>query len=285
VKLTSKPGCNDGERVPTEFGEASVIISRFWTTHPIAAMARFIEPTRWVECGRPFWREVREVAGTRSTFAHGDVKGYRARFVEVVDLPGTTVTVRLDVIYQERPHLYRLDFDLASDDPRTEVTVDRGFLSVTDTTLGDDDEGTLVEAAKAIRFTKPLLNKMPDLACDGGWVYMMINMALNGAGVTVPPGALSQGTTAAPSPGSPQLGPIVAVIEREIENWTKQASDSLADHSASAKDAVRKIVAPRHDPRWINDVIGMSDGAIKTTGVTVGAWRRILRELEKMGSE
>jgi hypothetical protein len=271
--LISKPGCNDGETVGTDDGDAAIIISRFWTTHNLRAMSYFVEPKNWKECGAPFWSDVRPVG--RPTHPTSNPLDYDATFDEIVNLPlDITLRVRLDVKYRVQATLVRLDYDLSPVDPYGQVTFDSGFLAVTTDTFGDHGEETLVEGAKAIRFTDPLLNRLPDLACDGGWVYMMINMALNGTGVD-PLGPPQVSEEAAPA----GFAPITATLEEEIDAWIKLASNSLANHGASAKSVTRRVLAPQHDPRWINDLVGMADGAVAMTGATLGAWRRILRRL------
>ncbi len=273
TRLISMPGCNDGETVGTDDGDAAVIISRFWTTYEFDAMAKFVEPTKWKEYGAPFWSDVLQV-GER-TMPTSNPLDYDATFDEIVNLPLTTLRVRLDVKYRVQGNLVRLDYDLSPVDPYGQVTFDSGFLAVTTDTYGDHGERTLVEGAKAIRFTDPRLNRLPDLACDGGWVYMMINMALNGAGVT----STLQPSAAVAQPDPPGFGPITAMIEEEIDAWIKLASKTLANHGATAKSVTRRVLAPQHDPRWINDLVGMADGAVAMTGATLGAWRRILRRL------
>jgi hypothetical protein len=276
LRLISKPGCNDGETVDTDDGDAALISSRFWTTYGFDEMAKFVEPTKWKECGEPFWADVLEV--DKRPAPTSNPRDYDGTYDEIVNLPLTTLRVRLDVKYRMQPGLVRLDYDLSPFDPYGQVTFDSGFLAVTTGTYGDHGETTLVEGSKAIRFTDPLLNQLPDLACDGGWVYMMIDMALNGAGVTEPlrPPPSSE---AAP----PSFGPITATIDAEIDAWIKQANDSLVSHGASAKRVTRRILARQHDPRWMNDVAGMTHEAIVMTGATIGAWRRILRELGSLG--
>jgi hypothetical protein len=107
---------------------------------------------------------------------------------------------------------------------------------------------------------------------------MMINMALNGAGVTTklePPGSVQH--------EPPDFGGITSTIDAEIDAWVKQASDSMASNGAAAKRMTRRILASQYDPRWLNDAVGMTQGAIAMTGATLGAWRRILRQIGSLG--
>jgi hypothetical protein len=280
-EVIGKPGCNDQETIPDEDG-ASVIISRFWTTYTLDQIKYFVPPMHWVECGAPFWSSVVEVA--RNSALTGNPADFDGTYIETVVLPVTELRVRLDVQYREFPNLVRLDYDLSPDDEDHQVTRDTGFLSVTTDTYGDQGQLTLVEGNKTIKFADDRLNRLPDLACDGGWVYMMIDMALNGAGVTSPLAPEPPAPTVVHAkPPESSFAPITAKIETEIDAWIDQATASIARHGAAAKDLTRKIMAPQHDPRWVDDVVGMARGVVGMTGATIGAWRRIIRELSELG--
>jgi hypothetical protein len=291
VKLVSKPGCNDEERLATARGDASIITSRFWTAHSLADMQKFVNPSNWVRYGRPFWTKMEKI-GERDLITTADRTSYKARFDEEVKLPLFTLNALLDVFYQEREDLVRVDYRLAPDDKYGKVAVDQGFLAVTSTTLGSEGEVTLVEGAKVIRFTNPLLNRLPDLACDGGWVYLMINMALNGAGDTTGHGVAPEGPGVAlehpvePGPDDEvDLEAVLAGIEGEVESWVDQMTASVFSHGEAAKVTARRVIAPQHDPRWMNDLVEMASRAITSVGATYAAWRRILGEVGKMGGE
>jgi len=288
--VVNKPGCNDDETVPIPDGNARTIKSRFWTGLSVADLAQFVDPQQWAICGRPFWRQMAPIAGTKAGFRRAAVEGYTAVFEEKVNLPVLgEITVYLRVEYgletrsgQVPTHVYA-NYELAA--PATKypigaVTFDSGWLCATANTLGPAGEGTLVEGLKAIRFAEPDLNQFPDLACDGGWVYLMIKMALR---CGVPPGeALSE---VAPTVGVVGAPAAVDGIEDVIDDWVRQAGESVRSHGEDAKSAIGKVLAPRYDPRWVNDLLNMGQGAVGTTKATFNAWRRILDELAKLGGK
>ncbi|MGH9229109.1 MAG: hypothetical protein ACRD07_10375 [Acidimicrobiales bacterium] len=287
--VVNKPGCNDDETVPTPAGNAATIKSRFWTDLPVDQLAGFVDPRRWAICGRPFWKQMALVAGTETRFSRSGVEGYAADFEEIVDLPVIgEVAVYLRVEYgvearagQPPSHVYA-NYELAAGYPTRDVTFDSGWLCATANTLGPEGEATLVEGLKAIRFADDFLNQFPDLACDGGWVYLMINMALQCSGV---PGAVT-GASEVPPPAH-ALGMAAATdgIGEAIDDWVRYAGESLQSHGQYAKSAIDRILGPRLDPRWVNDLLDMAPGAVGTTKATLAAWRRILTELAERGGQ
>lgn len=286
----NKPGCNDDETVPTPAGNAATIKSRFWTDRPVDQLARFIDPQQWAICGTPFWRQMAVVSGTEARFSRSGVEGYAADFEEIVNLPVIgEVTVYLRVEYgleakvgQPPSHVYA-NYELAAGYPTRDVTFDSGWLCATANTLGPEGEATLVEGLKAIRFADDFLNQFPDLACDGGWVYLMINMALQCSGVP------TDGVTAASEVQAPVGAYSVAGatdgIEEAIDDWVRYAGESLQSHGQYAKSAISRVLGPRLDPRWVNDLLDMGPGAVGTTKATLAAWRRILTELAEPGGK
>jgi hypothetical protein len=289
----NKPGCNDDETVPTPAGNATTIKSRFWTDLTVDELTGFVDPKRWAICGTPFWRQMAVVSGTEARLRRSGVEGYTADFQEIVRLPIVgEVTVYLRVEYgEEAPagqaptHVYA-NYELAAGYPTRDVIFDSGWLCATANTVGPEGEGTLVEGLKAIRFTDDSLNRYTDLACDGGWVYLMINMALRCRGVPV--GAVAAaGEVEAPAgllAAAPQTD-VSEAIGNVIDDWVAQTSDSLQDHGEKARSAIGRLLAPRYDPRWVTDVLDMGPGAVKTTKATLDAWRRILAELAKLGGD
>jgi hypothetical protein len=294
--LVNKPGCNDDEIVPTPEGNAASIKSRFWTNLSVEDLTNFIEPSHWAICGTPFWRRMEVKGGTQAPFRRGSLSGYTAVFEEVVNLPVVgDVTVYLRVEYgleaatgQPPTHVYA-NYELATPAttyPIGKVTFDSGWLCATTNTVGPAGEATLVEGLKAIRFADPDLNQFPDLACDGGWVYLMMNMALRCAGVPTPaPVPVSE----VPSPegvsGAASAAGAFDGIEEAIDDWVRFAGGSVQRHGERTKSAVGRILGPRYDPRWINDLLDMGPEAVGTTKVTLNTWRRILDELAKLGGE
>jgi hypothetical protein len=280
MRLVDKPGCNDTERIGTQQGDAARIYSCFWTTLPVAAMANFIDPRNWPTYGSLYWDRMAPVAPlTIIPAADGGAPGYAGLFDETVQLPIIgRVDVRLAVELKRGRNFVRVDYDIAPGATSQEVSVDRGFLVATSDNIGPEGEPTFVEGSKVIRFHKEVLNTLPGLACDGGWVYLMINMALNGAG-TLPPEGVELVSPSAPG----VVSPVAVGVGREIDAWIGQAGQSMAQHGDALKSAVARVTGPRHDPRWVNDLLSMGRSYLGTTGATLQAWRRILGELEKMG--
>jgi hypothetical protein len=291
--LVYKPGCNDDEIVPTPAGNSTTIKSRFWTDLSVEELKDFVDPKRWPICGTPFWRRMAVVTGTETGFRRGAVAGYTAVFEEIVNLPVVgDVRVFLRVEYgleaqngQPPTHVYA-NYELATGYPKADVVFDSGWLCATANTVGPQGEPTLVEGLKAIRFADPVLNQFPDLACDGGWVYLMINMALQCSGI--PTGDLPDAGSEVAAPeevlGADAAGAIDG-IEQAIDDWVTYAGRSVQSHGDNAKSAIGRLLAPRYDPRWVNDVLDMGPGAVGTTKVTLNTWKRILAELAKLGGQ
>jgi hypothetical protein len=296
LAVVNKPGCNDDEAVPMLDGSARTIKSRFWTDLSVADLAKFVDPKRWAVCGKPFWRQMDPVAGTEVPFRRAAVEGYTAVFKERVNLPVGEVTVYLHVEYGLETHSGELpthvyaNYQLAipaTTYPIGAVTFDSGWLCATANTLGPGGEGTLVEGLKAIRFADPALNEFPDLACDGGWVYLMINMALQCSGVPTGGVAPSEFAPTEVAPPGGVVGAVTAIggIEDVINDWIRTASESVQSHGEDAKSAIGKVLGERYDPHWVNDALNMGQGAVTTTKATLNAWRRILEELADLGGE
>lgn len=291
--VVNKPGCNDDEVVPTPAGNAATIKSRFWTDLSVEELKDFVDPKRWSICGTPFWRRMAVVTGTETGFRRGAVEGYAGVFEEIVSLPGIgDVRVYLRVEYglerkngQPPTHVYA-NYELATGYPKPDVVFDSGWLCATANTVGPQGEATLVEGLKAIRFREHDLNRFPDLACDGGWVYLMINMALQCSGIPTGEFPTAASEVAPPEAvlGADAAGAIDG-IEQAIDDWVGYAGRSVQSHGENAKAAIGRLLAPRYDPRWVNEVLDMGPGAVGTTKVTLNTWKRILAELAKLGGQ
>lgn len=282
--LINKPGCNDEEIVPTPTGSATSIRSRFWTDLTLEDVSRFIDPGEWPICGRPFWKEMAVVTGTKSEFTRPRSEGYTAVFLEVVELPAIgNVTAYLRVSFERSEDHVSLDYRLARKSyPNTQVSFDSGWICATSVTTGPNAEQRYVESLKVIRFVDPLFNELPDLACDGGWVHFMINMALNCDGLPRGPLTLREEVE---NPALQTPSEAVSGVGKAVDDWVAIATKSVRDHGKSTKSAIDRAVAPRHDPRWVNDLVSMGRGAVTTTQVTLNTWRRILGELAKKEGE
>lgn len=305
VSLVGKPGCNDEELVPTPSGHARTIRSRFWTHLPLSDASEFIDPMCWTIYGRPFWKRMAMVQGTHEPFTTTVSDGYTAVFEEIVDLPFMgEVRVFLWVRYERSGDHVSVDYQVAGPPyPNDQVTFDSGWVYATSPTVGPNGEATYVDGLKSIRFRDPAYNAVPDLACDGGWVHFMINMALAGRGLpggartvgpaTVPPPAGVSPLRGGPAGGGPQRpGPGPAPPDEVVRNvgalvggWAGATAGTLQDQARTATTAVGRVLSPRPDPRWVNDLLGMGQVAIDATEATVATWRRVLVELARMGEE
>ena len=326
VSLVGKPGCNDEELVPTPAGHATTIRSRFWTHLPFEQASRFVDPRSWTTYGRPFWKRMALVEGTQADFTTERSTGYTAVFEEVVDLPFMgEVRVHLWVRYERSDDHVSVDYQLAAPPfPNEQVTFDSGWVYVTSPTVGPSGEQTFVDGVKSIRFRNPAFNAMPDLACDGGWVHFMINMALGGHGlpgggpepdeldrVPLPPGVTDPRAGRPPpgrasrlmvrpvrrrregtrhGPGRPRSGParpadVLPTVGALLGEWGRLTAGSLQQQARAMTSAVGRVASTRPDPRWVNDVVGMGQVAIDATEDTIATWRRVLVELARMGEE
>jgi hypothetical protein len=284
VALVDLPGCNDEETVDTARGGAAAVRSAFRTGRPLDDVRTFVDPRRWKECGRPYWTEMAMLGGPESRFARGTSSGWVAVFREQVDVPIVgPVAVNLRVRYREGRRFAVADYRLAGEPaPGDKVTFDSGWLYAAD----DGDGGTHVEGLKAIRFAEPIYNRLPDLACDGGWAHFMVAMAL-GCGDPSTTGRLDGGhglgdVGVGPATGAP-ADEVIAALGAIGDEWAGAVGRSLASHRASLTSAMARALAPTPDPRWVNDLVGMGEGAVSTAEATIDAWRRSLAELRRLG--
>jgi hypothetical protein len=281
--VITKPGCNDDLQVPTPEGRATTIKSRFWTNATVDEMAFFIDANNWVASGAPFWREMKPLKKPTTT-----PDGYTATFRERVTLPlFGQVTVYLDIAFEQSDDYVHTTYQIAANPPhaREAVIFDSGWICATGKTIGPNSEPTLVEGLKSIQFANPVLNNLPDLSCDGGWVYLMINMALKGKELADRRGAKAparppqtKGPTGTGAPADPESA-VVGTIGEVVDRWVVNASGSLQDHGEAVKTAMGRMLSPGYDLEWINDLIGTGKGAVDTTRHTVQAWRAILDAL------
>ena len=284
VPLVDLPACNDEEVIDTPHGRAASVRSAFRTSRALSEVKQFVDPQEWARCGRPYWTEM-SLRGDRSHFSRGTSSGWVAVFREEVDVPIVgPVAVNLRVRYREAENYAVADYRLAADpEPGDEVTFDSGWLyAVTDGEGG----GTHVEGLKAIRFAEPIYNRLPDLACDGGWLHFMIGMAL-GCGDR-PPMAGRLPDAGVMGVGEAGTGPasqddVVTALGAIADEWVGAASRSMLAHRASMTSAMERALAPTPDPRWVNDLVGMGSGVISTAEATLEAWRRSMAELRKLG--
>ncbi len=247
--LVYKPGCNDEEVTDSPAGAACTIRSRFYLDGDLGTVGRFIDPRRWVTCGRPFWTEMSVLDDSFK----GDDSAFTAVFCERVNLPVVeTVTAVLRITYTATPDFILTEYVVADDYDNPDVVFDNGWLMA----VREHENGQsriLVDGVKSIRFVRDDLNDYPDLACDGAWVHFMINMALGGDGL--PAGAAQVPRARLVRPSKTSAG-VAAGVGGAIDEWVAGAKASLDDHGRHAKAAVAKALAEPSDPRWVNDVLG-----------------------------
>lgn len=275
--LVYKPGCNDEEVTDAPAGAACTIRSRFYLDGELRVVGRFIDPRRWVTCGRPFWTEM----SVESDF-QGTDSAFTAVFLEKVVLPVVgEVTARLRITYAATPDYILTEYVVADDRPNPDVIVDNGWLLAT-RAHENGQARTLVDGVKSIRFVRDDLNDYPDLACDGAWVHFMINMALGGTALgrsadRVPPAHIVR-------PEKTAAG-VAAGIGDAIDQWVAGAKGSLDEHGRHAKDAVSKALAEPSDPRWVNDVLEIYAGVPRSAEASMSTVRAVLDELGSLGGK
>jgi hypothetical protein len=289
--LPFKPGCNDGLVTATAEGPATTIKSRFWIDAPFEEASEFVLPENWVTCGWPYWRKMEPVEEVMSPTTKDGVTKRAAVYEEIVDLPALgLVQVYLLLHVTTKDGSIVVDYALAKpsaarpSEPGV-VTFDTGWLLAAKESIPDEQggPGTYVEGVKSIRFRDDFWNQFPDLACDGGWVYLMIGMSLGGSGLpAVDP--LSIPVTNAPDSSRAARRPRDG-IGAVVDEWVADASRSLTSHGESLKSAYRRALARPHDPRWVNDLLGIGTGATSMMKSTMTAWRQGLAELAKMAGE
>ena len=187
-----------------------------------------------MQYGRPFWAQMAVVDGTKKSTADG----YDAVFEEKVLLPFVgEVTARLRVSYAATDDYVVTRYQVAEAPYANPfVTFDNGWLVASRAYDGAKGR-SVVEGLKSIRFVDPLLNRYPDLVCDGGWVHFMINMALEGNGL--PPLSPDRFAHLAGSV-APVTDPasVASSVGRVVDTWVAGAKDSLDGHGAHTKAAM-----------------------------------------------
>jgi hypothetical protein len=284
--LPFKPGCNDGLVTATAAGPATTIKSRFWIDADYDNASDFVLPENWVTCGWPYWRRMEPVREVMAATTKDGVTKRAAVYEEIVDLPVLgLVRVELLLSVTTKEGSIVVEYALADPNAPGDVTFDTGWLLASKEAIPDDRdlEGTYVEGIKSIRFRNDFWNQFPDLACDGGWVYLMIGMSLGGSGLpSIDP--LSIPVTSAPGPSAAAPRPRDG-IGAVVDEWVADASRSLTSHGESLKSAYGRALARPHDPRWVNDLLGIGTGATSMMKSTMTAWRQGLAELAKMAGE
>ena len=113
-------------------------------------------------------------------------------------------------------------------------------------------------ASSRSRFPDDFLNQFPDLACDGGWVYLMIGMSLERLGPPLGRPAEHPGrqrTRLIPGGPPPPTG-----SRRLIDEWVADAGEVADQPRRIAEIGLPPGLARPLDPRWVNDLLGIGMG-------------------------
>ena len=153
------------------------------------------------------------------------------------------------------------------------VDLDRGHVFATDRTVAPPNSRTLVYSTKAIIFTDDALNGFTDLACDNGWVELMINMALpQGRRTEVQPAAGGQPEAAGAEPP-----------RTEVEEWAASVHhliDRCVDRIGTSVNAVRD---GRFDLDLLDEILTAGDDVTATVTKGARAFREIVGRLADPG--
>jgi hypothetical protein len=259
VLEAGKPGCND---VPDP-GDPETIVSRFWTDATIDQLTDYVNPEHWPELGSLYWKEMTALDG--GPHWNDDGTGYTATFREVVDIPPAPITVYLDVRFTREPGRFALTEYWATRDPRwtnEDVDVDEGCVLATTATPGDDPNlPQFVYSTKLIRFRSPVLNQFTGLACDNGWVDLMIKMAL-------PEGR--RPSTSERKRATTSKGP--------LDQWADSFKELIDSTTAVSRRLVGKTRAGSTSA-VIDDVLRLCDRSVDTFGLGMVAARDLLHQL------
>jgi hypothetical protein len=227
-------------------------------------MRPYVDPLNWPRLGSQYWQEMRPVEGPRT-----QPDGYDAVFHEVVKLPTGPVSVFLDVTFRRGPNFALTTY---SETPgrSSDARFDRGYVFATDATVGPEGKQTLVYSTKSIIFTDDELNGFTDIACDNGWVDLMIRMALpHGRGSVVPDrGNLYAGDGALPS---------------EVDEWAdsvRHLIDRCVERTGLTVDAIRH---GRFDLELLDELLSVGDDVTASISQGAKAWREVLGQLADGG--
>ena len=253
-----KPGCRDDEVVYTDGEEAPTIVSRFWTDLPLAQLERYVDPLGWKEIGDGFWLEMKAVDGPHVTST-----GYSGTFEEIVSLPTGPLTAFLDITFERSAQTLCTTFTQAAGNwPGQEVEVDSGYVFATTETTAPSKmaQPVLVYATKSIVFVDGRLNGYADLACDNGWVQLMINMAMK----SPQRGDAAASSTRADSGGAPR---------DLVAEWAAQARNLVEQTAEIAHEAPELLATGQDVPALVDKILLACDQATRATTVGARAWR------------
>jgi hypothetical protein len=261
-----KPGCNDA---PADAGPGNpTIVSRFWADSPLAELRPFVDPRNWQRLGAQFWKEMTAIEGPVFT-----TDGYSAVFREVVLLPTGPITVYLDVTFREDEHSSLTTYLEARGRDNEYVTKDRGYVFATDRTVPPMPAQTLVYSTKTIVFADPALNTFTDLACDNGWVELMINMAL-------PAGRRAQ---LAPRDPAAESAGAASAPASELDGWADAAQHLVSRYVTVTNTSVDALRQGRCDAELVDDILSIGDDITDTATKGARAFREYVGKLADLG--
>jgi hypothetical protein len=259
-----KPGCNDA---PSDAGPGlPTIVSRFWTSKPLDGLRPYVNPLNWPQLGSEYWQDMSPVEGPTNR-----PDGYDAVFREVVKLPTGTITVYLDVSFREGPEFALTTYREAPDRP-SDARLDRGYVFATNATVGRFANQTLVYSTKSIIFTDDELNGFTDIACDNGWVDLMIHMAL-------PPG---RRTEIQPKAVQSQAG-VAGRPPSEVDLWAHSVNHLVERCVDRTRVAVGAVGHGRIDLELLDELLTAGDDVTASISQGAKAWREVLGKLAEAG--
>jgi hypothetical protein len=199
-----------------------------------------------------------------------------------VYLPTGTVTAYLDIEYTARDDFAAVRYQETRSPqfpPNRFVTYDRGWVVATDKTQSPQGPQTLVHATKSIEFADPELNTFPGLACDNGWLDLMIQMAH--ATRRQPPTKERGQRPAQPvdRPSSSGARPDV------IAEWAESAQVLIERNVETFRAALAALADRRTDLDVADDFLALGDAYVDFAGDTARVWRELLHRLAQGGRE
>jgi hypothetical protein len=285
-ELTFEGGCNDEVAAVKATPDGThvkcrLIEAQFWSDRPPSAFARWVNPRHWPRCSEA-WEAMRPLKGEPPE--RGD---YDNTFEEVVVIGGTRLRVPLEVGFRERRDgsrvWVRFNIDrevyerwVAAGDALP-VTVDTGTVSAEAVPGGP--ARTLVRMTKYLHLADG--DRMfPELACDAGWVGLMIAMAdacdepvasTRAAGAS--PGATAAGAASARAAA---VDPAVRQFVEEVANKCRRGIDQTSPH---VQKLISRFTGPSWDPRWVNDLLEIGLVTARRYGAVASSVRGLADEL------
>jgi hypothetical protein len=256
-----KPGCNDQPSDPGE--DSPTIVSRFWSDRSLPELFEFVDPRNWARLGSLYWRRMEPITPLTAT-----PNGFHGTFLEIVALPMRDITAYLDITFWQDEHTACCTFREAQG-MNSDVLFDRGYVVATDRTVPPVAPPlppvAMVQSNKSIVFRDPVLNQLTDLACDNGWVDLMMRMA-------VPPHR-DDPKLAGPSGADP------AAADSEVAQWQLQAKQVIDRSVVRATEAAKAVRDGRWDDQLVDSLIAGGTDLTSLAGQAVRAYREVVGNL------